>query len=258
MIEYRQAVTLQRHAHLRDHRHRQRPAARLIGFGACFIGAVESRQPGQAHQVDRHGGTAVTPVAVIQIGVGVVTDIGKQVQARKQRGNLLARLVLPNTRTVILFAQFGAPLERHHLEFVDIHRHRRELRVGHISKGEIGARGHVHQGREFALGKLHFLTFDIHHRHRIEQGALISQRLRRRQHPGTLGGARTFEPGAYAHHQRFGLARQRLRAGGAPISIAHILHNVLQNLATTLLGDQIFVGCLFGAVITDTEIERVP
>jgi len=53
-------------------------------------------------------------------------------------------------------------------------------------------------------------------------------------------------------------AEQALRAERAPVGVAHVLHDVLQHLAATLVGHVHVVGLLLRAVVAQAEVQHVP
>jgi hypothetical protein len=111
----------------------------------------------------------------------------------------------------------------------------------------------VHQRRQLVPGELQLLPLEGDQRQRIEQRPLIGKRLRRRQDAARFGLARLFEGAFDALGQSLDLHQQTLRAERSPVSVAHVLDDVLAHLAAPLLGDVVFVTRLFGAVIAQSR-----
>ena len=59
-------------------------------------------------------------------------------------------------------------------------------------------------------------------------------------------------------HHGFGFTGQLLRSQCAQVGVAHVVHGGLDHAARALLGNQEFVGTLFGAVVGNTKVQHVP
>ncbi|MNL34789.1 hypothetical protein D3C87_1567800 [compost metagenome] len=87
---------------------------------------------------------------------------------------------------------------------------------------------------------------------------MIGEDFLTRQQATGFGLTSRGQRGMGAHQQFVDFGHQTLGAECAPVSVTHVLQNVLRNFAPTLFSHQDLVGFLLGAVISDAEIQQAP